>query len=122
MQQLTDQVKTLVRDEIALARIELSEKGKKAGIGAGLFGVAAFMGIATFAMLTATLVLAIGLLVPLWAAALIVTVIYAIGAGVAALFGKREVSDIGGPAPQNAINNAKADVGVAMTGVKRGRS
>ena len=122
MQQLTDQVKTLVRDEIALAKIELGEKGKKAGIGAGLFGVAAVMGIATFAMLTATLVLLIALLVPLWAAALIVTVLYAVGAGVAALFGKREVSDIGGAAPHDAINNAKADIGVARTGVKRGRA
>jgi len=38
VRQLTEQVSVLVRDEIRLAQLELTRKGKKAGIGAGLMG------------------------------------------------------------------------------------
>ena len=65
---LTDEVKRLVRDEMRLAVFELQRKGKKMGLGAGLFGAAglfAFLGAGT---LVAAAVLALALAVPGWLA------------------------------------------------------
>src|SRR6476661_803903 len=72
---MTQQMSTLVRDEIRLAQAEMTEKGKRAGIGIGMFtaaGLLAFFGVAT---LITTVILAIALALPAWLSALIVTVV-----------------------------------------------
>src|SRR5437868_13678888 len=74
--QLSDQTSRLVRDEIELAKAELAQKGKSAGIGAGMFGGAAFFGVYALGALTATAILALSTAVAGWLAALIVTVAY----------------------------------------------
>src|SRR5687768_4048389 len=76
----------LVRDEIALAKLELGEKAKKAGVGAGFFGAAGMLAAYAFGVLLAAAVLALALVMPAWAAALIVAVLLLAGAGVAALY------------------------------------
>ena len=78
---LSEQIPELVRSELRLAQAELTQKGKKAGLGIGMFsaaGLLAFFGVAT---LIATAVLALALVLPAWAAALIVAVVLLAGAG-----------------------------------------
>lgn len=88
----TQDVSALIRDEMALAKVEISESVKKAGIGAGLFGVAGITALYGVGALIATLILALALVVDAWLAALIVTVLLFGIAAAAALMGKKEVA------------------------------
>ena len=89
---MTQQMSTLVRDEIRLAQAEMTQKGKKAGVGAGLFGGAGLVALYGVAALLATVILALALVMPAWLAALIVTVVLFAVAGVLAMKGKSNVS------------------------------
>ena len=122
MRRLSDQSTLLVRQELDLAKAELAQKGKQAGVGAGLFGGAAVFGLYAVGALTATLILALSLAVAGWLAALIVTVLYAAIAGVLALAGKSRVQKGVPPVPERAVQSVKADVQVAKLRVKEGRS
>ncbi|MGZ4436106.1 MAG: phage holin family protein [Nocardioidaceae bacterium] len=107
---LTDQMSTLVRDEMRLAQAELTEKGKRAGIGIGMFSAAGLLAFFGFAVLLATVILALALVLPAWVAALIVAVVLFAGAAVAALVGKKNVSQATPPVPEQAIDGVKQDV------------
>lgn len=107
---LTDQTTRLVRSEIELAKVELAEKGKRAGIGAGMFGGAGFLGFFAFAALTAAAVAGLGELIPVWAAALIVAALYGAVAGALAVSGKKKVATATPAAPEMAIASTKQDV------------
>jgi uncharacterized membrane protein YqjE len=107
---MTQQMSTLVRDEIRLAQAEMTQKGKKAGIGAGLFGGAGLVALYGVAALLATVVLALALVMPAWVAALIVTVVLFAVAGVLALQGKSSVSKATPAKPEEAIEGFKQDV------------
>ncbi len=122
MRRLSDQSTLLVRQELDLAKAELAEKGKQAGIGAGMFGGAAVFGLYAVGALTATLILALSLAVAGWLAALIVTLLYAATAGVLALVGKSMVRKGVPPVPERAVESVKEDVQVAKLRVKEGRS
>jgi uncharacterized membrane protein YqjE len=122
MRELADQTTSLVRKEIELAKLELAEKGKKAGMGAGMFGGAGLFGAGAFATLTACFVLALDLVVAAWLAALIVTAVYAAIAGVLALRGKKEIQQAGPPLPERAVESTKEDLEWAKTRAKSGRS
>src|SRR3954468_6614133 len=91
LKQLSDQTTTLVRQEIELAKLEFREKGRKAGLGGGMFGGAGVLGLYAVGALTATIILALATFLPAWVAALIVTVVYGAIAGVLALRGKSQV-------------------------------
>ena len=117
----TEQAQTLVRHEIELAKAELSEKGKQAGIGAGMFGGAGLFGLFAFAALTAAAIGAIDLLVPFWAAALIVAAAYGAIAGVLALTGKNKVQAATPPAPEEAVESVKEDVAWTKQRAQAGR-
>jgi VIT1/CCC1 family predicted Fe2+/Mn2+ transporter len=108
--QLSQQTSRLVRDELRLARAELTEKGRHAGRGAGLFGAAGFLAFLAAAALIATVILALSLLLPAWLSALIVSLALFIAAGVAALIGKKEVKRIGPPTPEATVENVKRDI------------
>jgi uncharacterized membrane protein YqjE len=113
---LSEQIPELVRSELRLAQAELTEKGKRAGLGIGMFsaaGLLAFLGIST---LVATAILALALVLPAWAAALIVAVLLFAGAGVAALVGKKEVEQATPPAPERAIAGVREDVATVKGG------
>lgn len=108
--QVSEQTSRLVRDELRLAQLELAAKGKKAGLGAGLFGGAglfAFFGAAC--LVTAAILALAGPLTP-WLAAVLVGAALLIVAGVAALAGKREVTQAGSPVPTEAVAGVKQDV------------
>ena len=117
----TEQAQTLVRQEIELAKAELGEKGKKAGIGAGMFGGAGLFGLFAFGALTAAAIAAVDLLVPFWAAALIVAAIYGAIAGVLALTGKNKVQAATPPVPEQTVENVKEDVAWTKQRAQAGR-
>ncbi|MFF5078892.1 phage holin family protein [Actinoplanes sp. NPDC000266] len=122
VQRASDQISRLVRDEIALAKAELAEKGKHAGIGIGLFaggGVFALYGVGA---LIATLIIVFSLFLDLWLAALIVTVALFVAAGVMALIGKKQVSKAVPPEPIAAIESVKADVDQVKQAVAKERN
>jgi len=107
---LTTQIPELIRSEIRLAQAEMTEKGKRAGIGLGLFsgaGLLAFFGLAT---LIATAILALSLVVDAWLAALIVAVVLFVAATALGLGGKSKVQQATPPAPERAVEGVKEDI------------
>jgi uncharacterized membrane protein YqjE len=116
---LSTQLTTLVRDEMRLAQAEVKEKGKKAGLGAGLFGGAGVVALYGVGALVACAIIALAHAVDDWLAALIVGVVLLIVAGVLALVGKKEVSAAGSPVPQEAVAGIKQDVATVKQSVKR---
>jgi MFS family permease len=121
VKEATEQAQTLVRQEIELAKAELSEKGKKAGIGAGMFGGAGLFGLFAFGALTAAFIGAVDLAVPFWAAALIVAAVYGAIAGALALTGKNKVQEASPPVPEQAVDNVKEDVAWTKQRAQAGR-
>jgi uncharacterized membrane protein YqjE len=121
VKQLSEQTSTLVRKEVELAKAEIAAKGKKAGIGAGMFGGAGLVGFFAFAGLTTTFILALATAVAPWLAALIVTVVYGAVAGVLALQGKNKVQDATPPVPERAVDSTKEDVAWVKTKAKSAR-
>jgi Flp pilus assembly protein TadB len=107
--QLTAQTSRLVRDEIRLAQKELQQSAKHAGIGAGLFSVAGLFAVFGVATLIAAAVAAIALVLPVWAAAVIVGAALLAFGGIAALIGKRQVQEAS-PVPQQTVANVKDDL------------
>ena len=118
VQRASEQITTLVRDEIALAKAELTEKGKHAGIGIGLFGGGGVLALYGVGALIATLIIVFELFLPLWLAALIVTVLLFLVAGILALLGKKQVTQAIPPEPSAAIESVKADVDEVKHAVK----
>ena len=121
VKQLTEQTKILVAQEIELAKAELGEKGKKAGIGVGMFGGAGLLGFFAFAVLTACLVLALATAVAPWLAALVVAAVYGAAAGVLALSGKKQVTEATPPVPEQTVDTVKEDVQWAKQRAQAGR-
>jgi uncharacterized membrane protein YqjE len=118
--QLTEQTSRLVRSEMQLAQAEMQEKAKNAGVGAGLFGAAGIVALYGAGALIATVILALSLVLPAWAAALIVTVVLFAIAGVVALTGQKRVNRATPPAPQRTIDNVKRDIETVKEGRHRG--
>ena len=110
VKQVTEQTQRLVRQELALARLEISEKAKHAGIGAAMLGGAAFVALFGMGTLVAMLVLLLATALEPWLAALIVAVALLAIAGILALAGKGQLSRAAPPAPEQTIENVKADV------------
>jgi uncharacterized membrane protein YqjE len=110
VQQLSEQTATLVRKELQLAQIEMTEKGKRAGIGAGLFGTAGLIAVFGVGTLIAAAVLGLATALEPWIAALIVAVVLLAAAGIAALTGKKQVEQAVPPQPEQAIQSGKRTV------------
>jgi len=119
--QLSEQTSRLVHQEIELAKAELAVKGKRAGIGAGMFGGAGVFGFYAVGALVATAILALSQAVTAWLAALIVTVVLAAIAGVLALQGKTKVQQATPPVPEQATESVKEDVQWAKTQAQAAR-
>jgi Putative Actinobacterial Holin-X, holin superfamily III len=110
VKQLSEQSSRLARQEVELAKAELAIKGKRAGVGAGMFGGAGIFGFYGFGALMAAAVLALATAVAPWLAALIVAVVLAAVAGVLALHGKSKVAQATPPVPEQAAESVKEDV------------
>ena len=116
---LSDDMMLLVRQELELFRAEMTGKLRDAGVraagSAGMFSAAAVCTVFALATLTATVILALSLVMAAWLAALIVTVVYGIAAAIMALRGKRQFDDIKAPIPKQTIETVKEDVAWAKT-------
>jgi len=110
VQALSEQTATLVRKELQLAQIELTEKGKRAGIGAGLFGGAGVIALYAVGVFIAAAVMGLATVIEPWVAAVIVGVVLLAAAGIASLMGKKQVEQAVPPAPEQAIQSTKRDV------------
>ncbi|WP_299541890.1 phage holin family protein [uncultured Streptomyces sp.] len=106
----SQQMSELVREEMRLARAEMTQKGKRYGKGGGLFGAAGFLGVLAAQALIATVIAALALVLPVWASALIVTAVLAVAAAVAALAGKKQIAEAGSPTPEQTVDSVKADL------------
>ncbi|MGW7101726.1 phage holin family protein [Streptomyces sp. NPDC054838] len=106
----SQQLSELVREEVQLARTEMTQKGKRFGKGGGLFGAAGLIGILAAQALVATCIAALSLVLPVWAAALIVTAVLGAVAALTAVSGKKQITKAGAPAPEQSIDSVKADV------------
>jgi MFS family permease len=107
---LSEQTATLVRQEMRLAQAELQEKGKRAGIGAGLIGAAGVVALGAFGSLVAALILVLGEAVAMWISAFIVSGVLLAVAGILALIGRQRVAAAVPPKPEAAMESIKADV------------
>jgi uncharacterized membrane protein YqjE len=121
LKRLSEQTSRLVRHELELVKVELSEKGKRAGAGAGMFGGAGAVGLYAFGALTAAIIAALSLAMATWLAALIVAVVYGAIAGVVALMGKKQVQQAMPPVPQDSVESVKEDVQWTKARAQEGR-
>jgi uncharacterized membrane protein YqjE len=110
VQALSQQTTTLVRQELQLAQVELQEKGKRMGVGAGMFGGAGLVALYGVGALIAAAIVGLGTLVEPWLAAAIVGVALLAVAGVLALTGRKQVERGTPPLPEEAIESTKRDV------------
>ncbi|WP_229070159.1 phage holin family protein [Actinoplanes sp. DH11] len=119
--QAAAQISTLVRDELTLAKLELTEKGKRAGVGGGLFGGAAVLGLYGLGLFLTLAVVLLDMAWPLWLAVLVVMVVVFAAAGIAALIGKSKLQAAAPPVPKDAIAGVEADVQTIKTAAREGR-
>ena len=115
VKELAGQTSTLVRQEIQLAQAEISAKGKLAGRGAGLLAGAAVAGLLALIALTAVLIAALDTAMPMWLAALIVTVLWAVIGAVLAARGRKELQQAAPPVPEQTVETVKEDIQWAKT-------
>jgi predicted phage tail protein len=121
VKQLSEQTSRLARQEVELAKAELAVKGKRAGLGAGMFGGAGIFGFYMLGALTAAAILGLATAVAAWLAALIVAAVLAGLAGMLALQGKTKVQQATPPVPEQATESVKEDVQWARTRAQAGR-
>jgi uncharacterized membrane protein YqjE len=110
VKQLSEQVTVLIRDELKLAQLEMTRKGKQAGVGAGLLGGSGLVALYGVGCLIACVVIAISGVVAAWLAALIVGAALLAAAAVAALIGKGRLQKAVPPVPEEAVGSVRADV------------
>jgi uncharacterized membrane protein YqjE len=115
LKQLSQETTRLVHQELELAKAELTQKGKQAGAGAGMFGGAGALGLAALGALTACFILALNAVMPAWLAALLVAVVYGIIAFVLVKQGQAKMKAAGPPVPEQTIETVKEDVEWAKT-------
>lgn len=109
VKQLSEQDSVLVRNELKLAQLEMTRKGKQAGSGAGLVG-GALVSLYGMGCLIGCVVLALSGVVPAWAAALIMGAVLLAAAAVLALLGSGRLQKATPPVPEQAVDSIKTDV------------
>ncbi len=107
---MSEQVSVLIRDEMKLARLEMTSKGKQAALGAGMFGASGVVAVYGVGCLLACAIIAISGVVAAWLAALLVGAALLAAAGGAALLGKRRMQEAAPPVPEQAVADVKADI------------
>ena len=108
--QLTEQTSRLVHDEVELAKAEIRESVRHAGIGVGLFGATGLLAVLGLGTSVAAAVAGFAVVVDVWLAALIVAAILFAVAGIGALLGVKQVKEVG---PPHTAENVKKDIAAA---------
>ena len=115
---LSQDISTLVRQELQLAKAEMTQKGKEAGVGAGLLGGAGVFGLAVVGGSMATIILILDTIMPNWLAALVTTLVYATVGAFLALRGRDRLKEAGSPVPERAKESVKEGIEWAKTHAK----
>ena len=110
VQDLSRQTSTLIRQEMRLAQAELSEKGRHAGKGAGMFGGAGLVALYGVGALIAAAVIGLGTVIEPWIAAAAVGAALLLIAGMVALAGKKELDEATPPKPEQTLDSVHQDV------------
>jgi uncharacterized membrane protein YqjE len=110
MKQLADQTSRLVRNEVRLAKAEMTEKAQTYGRAGAMLGAAAVVGLLAGIALTMFLIYLLELALPLWAAALIVTVVYGVVGFALFMAGKKKLDEARTPVPEQTVESVKEDV------------
>ena len=118
--ELSNDLSTLMRQELALAQAEMTEKGKRAGLGIGMLGGAGIVGFVASLALTATLIALLATTMKVWVAALIITGAYGIVAGLLALSGRKRVTQATPIQPEQTTETLQEDVQWAKTQLPSG--
>ena len=121
LKELSQETTTLVRQEIELAKAEMAEKGKQAGLGAGMFGGAGVAAFLFLAALSAAAIAALDLAMPTWLAALIVALVWGGIAAILALQGRQKVQQATPPAPEQTVDSVKEDMEWAKSQARSAR-
>jgi len=119
--ELSSDLSALVRQEIRLAQAEMTDKGKKAGLGIGMLSGAGIVLLLALQTLSACVIALLATAMKVWIAALIVTGAYVAIAGILALIGKQRVSEATPPVPEQTTETLKEDVQWAKTQLPSGR-
>jgi uncharacterized membrane protein YqjE len=122
LRQLATETSTLVRQELALAKAEMSEKGKQAGRGAAMVSAAGVVTLLALGAFTACLIVVLDSAMALWLAALLVAVVYGGVAAVLALTGKNRLKEAAPPVPEQTERSVKEDVEWAKTRARSART
>ena len=117
--QLPEQISRLVREELRLAQLEMTQKGKRAGIGAGMLGGGGVVALYGVAALLAGAILALTLVLPAWASALIVGGALLLVSAALAGLGRKRVQQAMPPVPQQTQASVEADVEEIKERVRR---
>jgi putative superfamily III holin-X len=120
LRMLSQETTQLVKQELELAKAEVQQKGRQAGVGVGFLGGAGVAGLLALGALTACLILLLDLAMPAWAAALIVAASWGIVAAVLGLRGREKVSQAAPPVPEQTVETLKEDVQWAKTRMPSG--
>jgi hypothetical protein len=107
---LSQQIPDLIRSELRLAQAEVAEKGRRAGLGIGMFSAAGLLAFCGVAGLLTTAILALDLVMPAWLAALLVTLVLFAAAGAVAFAGKKQVDQATPAMPERAVEGVKEDI------------
>jgi hypothetical protein len=110
VQNLSEQVSRLLRDELKLAEYEMTRKAARFGRGAGLFGGSGLIALYGIGCLLAAAIIGLAIVLPAWLAALIVGLVLLAAAGLAALIGKNQLSQAAPPVPEQTVLSVRADV------------
>jgi hypothetical protein len=120
LRMLSQETTQLVKQELELAKAEVQQKGRQAGVGVGFLGGAGVAGLLALGALTACLILLLDLAMPAWVAALIVAALWGIVAAVLGLRGREKVSQAAPPVPEQTVETLKEDVQWAKTRMPSG--
>ena len=118
IKRLSAELSMLIRQELDLARVEIIEKSKAVGVGAGMFSGAAVAALLALGAFTAFLILALSLAMAPWLAALLVTIVYGAVAGILALRGRKKIEEATPLVPEQTVDTVKEDVKWAKTRIK----
>jgi uncharacterized membrane protein YqjE len=119
VRRLSTQVSELVKGELEVARAELTEKGKRAGVGVGLAGAGGIVALFGVAALLTAVIAGLSYAMPVWLAALIVGVVLLLIAGALAMVGRQQVKQATPPVPEGAVEGVQHDVEAVKKAVQR---
>jgi MFS family permease len=122
VKRLTEQTSRLAHQEVELAKAELALKGKRAGIGAGMFGGAGLFGMFALGALVTAAILGLSQAVASWLAALIVAGALGLLAGIVALIGAAKVRQAVPPIPEQTVETVREDLEYAKAKAQAGRA